>query len=177
MAKYTETLYEYMEGGGVLPSSSFALIPDFEAYFLERFSNCEIGFETDGIFAVKLDLKARLVMPIYAQRLAAVNSAMAKLQSPAKVRTETRGYGKQHSDNESDGENTDLPFDATTAKPSSTSHIEGSADVDYHEDNFTLNEYVTIDENLRIIEAMESRRRSIYEECLDEFRPLFMGVY
>lgn len=177
MAKFTETLYDYLEGGGVLPSSSFALIPDFEGYFMERYSDCEIGFETDGIFAVKLDLKARVVMPLYAKRLNAITNALAKLETPNKVRTETRRYGKQHSKTKSDGKNTDLPFDADTSKPSALSHLEGSADVDCHEDNYTITDYVTIDENLRILEAMESRRRSIYEECLDEFKPLFMGVY
>lgn len=177
MAKYTETLAEYVEGGGTLPSSSFALIEDFEDLFKERFCGSEIGFETETLFALKLDMKARLVMPIYAARLAAVNAAMAKLQTPTKERTERREYGKTHSETENDGSNTELPFDAATATPSATSHMEGSADVDDHEDNMTYTDYVTIDENLRIMETLGRQREGVIENCLDEFRPLFMGVY
>ena len=67
MAKYTETLAEYIEGGGVLPSSSFALIEDFEDLFKERYCGSELGFETELLFAMKLDYKARAVMPVYAK--------------------------------------------------------------------------------------------------------------
>ena len=177
MAKYTETFAEYVEGGGALPSSSFALIPDFEDLFKERYCGCEIGFETEALFAIKLDMKARLVMPTYAARLTAIDAAIAKLQAPLKERSEKRGYGKQHSETENDGDVTDLPFDATTATPSSKTHAEGSADVDYHEDNMTYTDYVTIDENIKIIEALGGQRDGIIEKCLEEFKPLFMGVY
>ena len=177
MAKYTELFAEYINGGGVLPSAAFALIPDFEDLFKERYCGSEIGFETEALFAIKLDLKARLVMPNYAARLAAVDAAIAKLQAPLKERTEKRGYGKQHSETENDGTNTDLPFDADTATPSFKSHAEGSADVDYHEDNITYKDFVTIDENAKIIETLGGKRDSLIEKCLEEFRPLFMGVY
>lgn len=177
MAKYTELFAEYVEKGGVLPSSSFALIPDFEDLFKEKYCGSEIGFETEALFAIKLDAKARVVMPLYAKKLAAVDAALTKLQAPTKERTEKRGYGKQHSETENDGRNTDLPLNATTATPSSTTHAEGSADIDYHEDNITFNDFVTIDENLRIIETLNAEARSLIDKCLDEFRPLFMGVY
>ena len=177
MAKYTELLADYLEGGGALPSSSFALIPDFEDLFKERFCSCEIGFETEALFCLKLDLKARIVMPVYAKRLAAINAAMQKLEAPLKQRTEQRGYGKQHSETENDGTATDLPYDVDTATPSATTHAEGSADIDYHEDNFTTTDFVTIDENLRILESLGTKRESLIEKCLEEFKPLFMGVY
>ena len=177
MAKYTETFAEYVEGGGALPSSSFALIPDFEDLFKERYCGNELGFETELLFAMKLDMKARLVMPVYAARVAAIDAAMLKLQTPLKQRTEKRNYGKQHSETENDGDNTELPYDVDTAIPAATTHAEGSADVDAHEDNLTYTDYVTIDENLRIIEQLDSNRKGIIEKCLEEFKPLFMGVY
>lgn len=183
MAKYTELLAEYLEGGGALPSSSFALIPDFEDLFKERFCGSEIGFETEALFAIKLDMKARVVMPLYAARVAAVDAAVARLQTPVKQRTEQRGYGKQHSENTTDGSNTDLPYDYVEGgvnplpTPSSLSHLGGSADVDYHEDNLKFVDYVTIDENIKIIETLSEKRSGIIEKCLDEFKPLFMGVY
>ena len=177
MAKYTELFAEYVEGGGTLPSSSFALIPDFEDLFKERYCGSEIGFETEALFAIKLDMKARLIMPTYAARLTAIDAAILKLQAPLKERSEKRGYGKQHSETENDANNTELPFDADTALPSSKSHAEGSAEVDYHEDNMTYTDYVTIDENIKIIEALSGKRDSLIEKCLEEFKPLFMGVY
>lgn len=177
MAKYTELFKDYLEGGGALPSSSFALIPDFEDLFKERYCGSEIGFETEALFAIKLDMKARLVMPVYAARLAAIDAAMNKLKTPLKERTEKRGFGKQHSETENDGSGTDLPYDAEDATPSTLSHNEGSADVDYHEDNYTYTDYVTIDENLRIIQELGSKRDGLIEKCLEEFKPLFMGVY
>ena len=183
MAKYTELLAEYLEGGGALPSSSFALIPNFEDLFKERYCGSEIGFETEALFAIKLDMKARILMPLYAARIDAVDAAIAKLKNPLKQRTEKRGYGKQHSENNTDGSNTDLPYDYVEGgtnplpTPSSLSHMGGSADVDYHEDNLTFTEYVTIDENIRIIETLSQQRSGLIEKCLDEFKPLFMGVY
>lgn len=177
MAKYTETLAEYIEDGGALPSSSFALVEDFEDLFKERYCGSEIGFETETLFALKLDMKARLVMPIYAARIDAVNNALDKLKIPAKVRTEQRIYGQQHSETENNGSNTELPIDAGNATPSSTNRAEGSADIDEHEDNLTFTDYVTIDENLRIIEELNSSRDGLIEKCLEEFKPLFMGIY
>ena len=177
MAKYTETLAEFLEKGGVLPSSSFALIEDFEDLFKERYCGSELGFETEALFAIKLDMKARVNCPIYAAKIAAVNAAIAKLQTPVKERKEQRGYGKQHTETESDGSNTALPFDTDTATPSETSHVEGSSDADYHEDNLTFTDYVTIDENIKIVETLTNNKRSLIEQCLDEFKPLFMGVY
>lgn len=179
MAKYTETLAEFLDGGGTLPSSSFALITsdDFEDLFKERYAGSELGFETEALFELRLDSRARVVMPNYAARIAAIDAAILKLQTPTKVRSEQRGYGKQHSGTKNDGSNTELPYDAITAQPAQTTHAEGSADVDYHEDNFSYTEYVTIDENLRILETLGGQRTNILEACLNEFKDLFMGIY
>lgn len=178
MAKYTETFAEYVEGGGALPSSSFALIEDFEDLFKERFCGSEIGFETEALFAIKLDYKARAVMPVYASKIAAVVEQMTGLKNnPTKWRYETRNYGKQHSENKTDGSNTDLPFDAETATPSSLSNLNGSADTDAHTDTLDFKEGLSVDERLRIIEKLNEKAFVLVEACLDEFKPLFMGVY
>lgn len=178
MAKYTETLAEYIEGGGVLPSSSFALIEDFEDLFKERYCGSEIGFETEALFAIKLDAKARLVMPVYADKIATLGGQYTTLKNnPVKWRYETRNYGKQHSENETNGSNTDLPINATTAAPSSTSKLEGHADTDAHTDTLDSKEGLSADESLRIIEAFNKKAFVLVEACLDEFKSLFMGVY
>lgn len=178
MAKYTETLAEYVEGGGLLPSSSFALIDDFEDLFKKHYCGSEIGFETETLFAMKLDAKAAIVMPAYAEKIAVVVENMTGLKNnPVKWRYETRTYGAQHSENESSGSNTDLPFDATTAKPSSTSTMGGSADTDEHTDEIDFKEGLSVDEKLRIIDAINKKAFMLVEACLEEFKPLFMGVY
>ena len=178
MAKYTETFAEYLEGGGALPSSSFALIEDFEDLFKERFCGCELGFETEALFALKLDYKARAVMPVYAAKIAAVKKQLQALQdNPEKMHHETRNYGKQHSENKTDGSNTELPFDAETATPSSLSNTNGSADADAHTDTAEYKDGLSADERLRVIEGLSRKSSSIIEDCLDEFKPLFMGVY
>lgn len=178
MAKYTELFAEYLEGGGALPSSSFALIAGFEDLFKERFCGCEIGFETEALFAIKLDMKAKLVMPVYAEKIAIVVEQLTGLKNnPVKMRYETRAYGKTHSSTKNDGSNTELPFDIETATPASTSHLEGSADNDAHTDNLTFSEGLSVDERLRIIEAINEKAFILTEQCLEEFAPLFMGVY
>lgn len=175
MAKYTETFAEYLDGGGVIPSTEFAKITGFEDLFKERYCGSEIGFETETLFALKLDMKAKLVMDVYADRLSVFNSQMARIKTnPARIRTEARDYGKQHSSNSNDGTNTDLPYNAETSTPTSMSHLGGSADVDAHKDEIKYTDELSIDERLRLI---ESKARLVIEECLDEFKPLFMGVY
>ena len=178
MAKYTETFAEYVEGGGALPSSSFALIDDFEDLFKERFCGSEIGFETEALFAIKLDYKARAVMPVYAERLAIASEQILGLKtSPQKWRYETRNYGKQHSESKNNGSNTDLPFDEDESLPSSLSNMDGSVDADAHTDSVDVKEGLSVDERLRLIEAFNKKAFVIVEACLDEFKPLFMGVY
>lgn len=178
MAKYTETFAEYLEGGGALPSSSFALIDDFEDLFKERFCGSEIGFETEALFAIKLDYKARVVMPVYASKIAAVVEQMTGIKdNPTKWRYETRNYGKQHSENKTDGSNTDLPFDGEESTPTSLSNLNGSADTDAHTDTLDFKEGLSVDERLRIIEKLNEKAFVLVEACLDEFKPLFMGVY
>ena len=65
MAKYTELLTEYIENGGTLPTA-FSLITGFEDLFIRHFCNYEIGFETETLFAIKLEEKADLYMNLYA---------------------------------------------------------------------------------------------------------------
>ena len=178
MAKYTETLIEYVEGGGSLPSSSFSLLgEDFEGLFIGRFAALEIGFETEELFAVRLENKAAIVCPAYAAKLAALSRSEDALKLPEKWHWEKRDYGAMHSENSNDGNNTDLPFDAANATPSSLSHMEGSADTDAHADTLEHKESISVDENIRIIEALDKKAFMLIEAALEEFKPLFMGVY
>ena len=178
MAKYTETLHEYLEGGGLLPTSSFGLIEGFEDLFKERFCDCEIGFETETLFLMKLDMRAKIIMPVYADKVAIKAAQIAGLKTaPAKVRYETRVYGAQHSETSNDGETSELPIDPEATLPSATTKASGAADVNEYTNEFTFDEGLSVDERLRLIDRMNASVTPLIEECLNEFKKLFMGVY
>ena len=178
MAKYTESLQEYLEGGGLLPSSMFSLIQGFEDLFKEKYCGSELGFETETLFALKLNYMANVVMPIYAERLAVIVAQMTGIKdNPNKWRYETREYGEHETTTKGDGSTTDLPYNADTATPSATSHNEGGVTSKKHTDTLNFQEGLSIDERLRIIEAINKKAFILVEECLEEFKPLFMGVY
>lgn len=177
MAKYTETLLEYIDGGGALPSSSFDLIEGFERIFVQRYAGLEIGFETEALFANALEARAAIVMPIYAERITAANGTLTKLKLGARTRYERRAYGAMSSSNETSGSNTELPYNATNATPSSTSSMQGSATTAAHSDSIDFGEDFSADEQLRILDAMNRNTFLQVEACLNEFKNLFMGVY
>lgn len=68
MAKYTELFSEYLESGGLLPEL-FEDIDGFTDLFKARYCDNEIGAETETLFAIKLEAKARLHIPVYKQRI------------------------------------------------------------------------------------------------------------
>lgn len=92
MAKYTETLGEYLEAGHSLPSI-FSQITDFDKYFLARYIDREIGFETETLFGIKLEGKADLVIPLYKDRIDELNDAITALSTPSfKITKDNTGY-------------------------------------------------------------------------------------
>ena len=80
---------------------------------------------------MKLDMRAKIVMPVYADKIAIRAAQIAGLKTaPAKMRYEIRVYGAQHSETSNDGKSTELPLDPATTLPSSTTEASGEADVD-----------------------------------------------
>ena len=75
MAKYTELFAEYLESGGELPAA-FDEIVGFKDLFIGNFIDKEIGFETEVLFAIKLETKANIVIPVYAERITALESKL-----------------------------------------------------------------------------------------------------
>ena len=176
MAKFTETLIQFIEWGGSLPAS-FSQIEDFDTLFLQRFGGREIGYETEELFKNALDYKAKIVMPIYAKRLAIVNKALADLESISKTRSEQHNYGATEQTTDTDGSTTELPYDEETATPAGTTKGHGEAITKAREDTATYTDYVTIDENLRLLDEMSQRKTAVLEACLEEFENCFMGVF
>lgn len=173
MAKYTETFAEYIASGYSLPAE-FADIEGFEDLFKLHYCDKEIGFETEAIFAMKLQEKATLYIPLYVDRLARRATAYLGFDAPAKVRYEsingtiTNGAQK--------GTTTELPFDSATAKPSVINNTDEFA----NEEERTREERETGNTPDEIIKKIEFLNKSVYslvEALLKEFDGLFMKVY
>lgn len=85
MAKYTETLAEYMNNGGELPAV-FDTINGFSDLFVAKYIDREIGSETEDLFKIKLELKANLVIPAYKARIDEKAELKELLLHPSKKR-------------------------------------------------------------------------------------------
>lgn len=173
MAKYTMLFADYLERGGALPSS-FSLITGFEDLFKKHYCDKEIGFETELLFAMKLEEYADIYMQLYADKLTRLTAAFGLFDAGAKIRY-TQEYktftgGAQHA------ETTELPFDSATAEPSllNDSNEYTNNDTRATTENETGG---TLDELQRRLEYVNQRAHSIIKDLLDVFKPLFMGVY
>lgn len=165
MAKYTELLAEYLESGGALPAA-FSTISGFTDLFTEHYADAEIGFETEALFALKLNAKANEVIPEYAIRIQQRTTALLSLTDPKKVRETVLEA------DEKSAQQYDLPFNANDTSPTGKTHS------DDYEDVSTLTESgFTPDEIMRLVERLQGEIYNIKVKLLDEFKPCFMQVY
>lgn len=173
MAKYTELLSEYLKDGGTLPSV-FSSITGFEDMFVAEYCDKEIGFETEDLFAIKLDHYANIYVPIYAERISALATAWTNATNPVKVHYErydtTINMGAQGA------QTTELPINATTATPSSVSSTDAYVNTDARITN-REESGVTVDEAYRVIDKLNDEIRPLIKKLLDEFKPCFMEIY
>ena len=169
MAKYTELLSEYLASGGQLPTA-FADIAGFEDAFKLRYYDCEIGFETEALFAMKLELIAEMYIPIYEGRLQALVTATGFMTDM----TATRYEYVDVFDNIPllRAVTTDLPFTSATAAPAQ------KVETDAHEDEHTQKrEVIDIKDTLQIIDDLNKNITSIIDSLLNEFKTCFMCIY
>ena len=173
MAKYTMTLAEYLEAGGLLPAS-FSQIQGFEDAFKGRYFDCEIGFETPNYFELKLKAKANLIMAQYAERIRVRATYWTRAENPAKTYYEmtTTDYkmGKQKS------KTTELPFNSAVAEPNLISESEA-----YKNDDKRViqkqDDGQTIEELMRMLDFLNKDVTTLVQKCLEDFKPLFMAIY
>lgn len=168
MAKYTELFAEYLEGGGELPAV-FSLIEGFADLFVGRFCDKEIGFETEALFAIKLNERAAIIIPEYVKRLQATDAAWLTVTDP--TRTQTRAYvgGERRT------ATTALPVNTIYAEPNQTGKAE-----EYTDTETVTNNGLTPDESIRRVEyfqKLDGTAWIILDSCLREFDNLFMKVY
>lgn len=178
MAKYTETLADYLAGGRDLPAE-FAQINGFADLFVGKYVDHEIGFETEDLFEIKLELKAALVIPIYKERLDQLNAAIARESNAAKT-IEEHSQDEVNA-GEQNGSVTELPIYAGElvgyeAEPNRTQHTDEFT-------NTSTRDYARTESGLSLYEAYEivrSLERDVFNlksMLLNEFAGLFMGVY
>lgn len=191
MAKYTELLSEYIENGGELPAV-FDQIANFEDLFIGRYCDCEIGFETPILFQIKLETRANLIIPQYVKRLSAFEEAEQLLIQPTKKRVKsgsiTYGGEDTHTFTTSDHirNESELPFVSSGTPPVTQQYTDkGHTDTDtikkgttetYNNVTDTESGY-TSSEAEALYKALEEPVRILLEDCLNEFKNLFMKVY
>ena len=167
MALYTELLSEYLENGGELPTV-FDEIDGFEDLFTGHFCDHEIGFETEALFAVKLETKANLVVPVYKDRIDKLEALKEQFAEPEKVRETVKSVGKKT------GIRWELPMGDGESLVDATEHTEQTSDDDK---DTTTESGLTNDEIARQFELFNGKVRVILNELLHEFDDLFMMIY
>lgn len=163
MAKYTELYSEYLASGGAVPSAAFAEVSDdFEDLFTAYYCDREIGVETEELFAIKLNMRAAMVCPLYKARIAAYDGVLGKVGAASKIRTFNAGAQS--------GDVTVLPINSISAQPNSKTSTAAYV-------NTEKVEGVTPDEALRLEEFYRQKVHDVKLQCLHEFENLFMRVY
>ena len=163
MAKYTELYSEYLASGGAVPTAAFAEVSDdFEDLFTAYYCDREIGVETEELFAIKLNLRAAMVCPLYKARIAAYDGVLGKVGAASKVRTFNAG--------EQSGDVTVLPINSVSAQPNSKTSTAAYTNTETIEGE-------TTDEALRLEEFYRKKVHDVKLQCLKEFENLFMRVY
>ena len=163
MAKYTELYSEYLASGGAVPTAAFAEVSDdFEDLFTAYYCDREIGVETEELFAIKLNLRASMVCPLYKARIAAYDGVLGKVGAASKVRTFNAGAQS--------GDVTVLPINSLSAQPNSKTSTAAYTNTETIEGE-------TTDEALRLEEFYRKKVHDVKLQCLKEFENLFMRVY
>ena len=173
MARYTETLMEYIQNGNKFPAV-FAEIDGLSDLFYSTYLDMEIGFETEDLFKTKLEALASVYVPLYAERLERYNDALLKAKDPTKVienvNASTMNGGERK------GSSTDLPIETVDANPTATSKQEAFVDTNSGKSTNT-EKGMTVTENYMVIEKLEEKVKSIKMELVDLFSKLFMKIY
>lgn len=180
MAKYTELLAEYLENGGTLPAV-FEQIEGFTDLFTGEYIDCEIGFETDALFSIKLEQRAALVMPAYIERISEIEEAYNILKDPTKTRVKSGNISRKY------GERTngraEQPYNINANVPSAFQNPAEVFTELEHTDTETYNNVTdtesgyTPSEAGALIQALENQVFILKRQLLKEFDNLFMKVY
>lgn len=195
---HTELLTQYIANNGgaenALPSL-FDKVPNitiddevttFKDAFILNFCEREIGFETEELFALKLESRAKLVLPFYIdklKKLASIDYMNAK-RTESETRTTTGNItdGGKDTNTRFKGENplidTSLTFNAKAVTEQETNEIGYGKNT-----NTTGSENVTREYTDSGIEARDLYERvlndtmNVWNEIFKKFDSLFMQVW
>ena len=195
---HTELFTQYIANNGgaeqALPSL-FDKVPSitiedevttFKDAFILNFCDREIGFETEELFALKLESRAKLVLPFYINKLkqlASIDYINAK-RTESETRTTTGNItdGGKDTNTHFKGENplidTTLTFNAKAVTEQETNEIGYGKNT-----NTTGNENVTREYTDSGIEARDLYERvlndtmNVWNEIFKKFDSLFMQVW
>lgn len=196
--KYTELFTEYIANNGgaenALPSL-FDKVPNltidgeattFKDAFILNFCDREIGFETEELFALKLESRAKLVLPFYINKLKQLSGI--DYINAKRTESETRAITGNITDSGKDtntrfkGENplidTDLTFNAKAVSEQEKNEVGYGKNT-----NTTGSENVTREFTDSGIEARDLYERvlkdtmNVWQEIFKKFDSLFMQVW
>ena len=180
MARYTELLSEYIENGGSLPAV-FDQIENFTELFTLKYADYEIGFETPSLFELKLNGLAELKIPAYKERIEDLQALEALALTGNKTRIKTgaidRNYGERINSN---SDLPSIPYDAgETGKytPTAINKADTYTDTENYNNVTDTETGLTATEAADRITRLQGKVKSLIEECLEEFEPLFMQIY
>lgn len=150
MALYTETLQDWLNNGFSLPTSFDLIQPlnetNFSDLFLSNYGEWEIGFETEEMFQMKLELKSNLVVPLYVKKIEMIDAEIDKI------------------------------FENKTVRRTYLNNVEISTLTDDNGNSAESVETQNSTETINAINAVQKRLNSVYQNLLDEFKSLFMGL-
>lgn len=197
-AEHTEFFTEYIANNGgaenALPTL-FDKVPSitiddevttFKDAFILNFCDREIGFETEELFALKLESRAKLVLPFYINKLnqlASIDYINAK-RTESEKRTSTGNItdGGKDTNTRFKGENplidTTLTFNAKAVSEQETNEIGYGKNT-----NTTGSENVTIEytdgdiEERNLYERVLNDTMNVWNEIFKKFESLFMQVW
>ena len=196
--KYTELFTEYIANNGgaenALPSL-FDKVPNittdgevttFKDAFILNFCDREIGFETEELFALKLESRAKLVLPFYINKLKQLESIdyinAKRTESETRAITGNITDGGKDTNTRFKGENplidTDLTFNAKAVSEQEKNEVGYGKST-----NSTGSENVTREFTDSGIEARDLYERvlkdtmNVWNEIFKKFDSLFMQVW
>lgn len=200
MAKYTELLAEYLKDGGTLPAV-FEDIDGLKELFVGKYIEREIGFETPELFQIKLEYKANLLVPVYKKRMSELSAAYDAMTNPIKKRIRTgtlqRQYGERSNTNTVQPNTvkttqTDFPTGAAVDSNRVPTHLTQTdnpkmetvntaqeyTDNENYQNITDSEEGASLSESLQRLQLAErAELKNLMEELLNEFNPLFMGIW
>lgn len=161
-------------------------VTTFKDAFILNFCDREIGFETEELFALKLESRAKLVLPFYINKLnqlASIDYINAK-RTESEKRTSTGNItdGGKDTNTRFKGENplidTTLTFNAKAVSEQETNEIGYGKNTNTTGSENVTREYTDGDiEERNLYERVLNDTMNVWNEIFKKFESLFMQVW